>query len=1387
MPATGLQDVKQKIGVDYDDGYQKIANDARELAVANTDAMRTVGDLNRGIREQLQLARDAERSFSLVTDEIRDQARAANELMDKYANMGDAARKVTAEQDKIAQGMLEITKGTDGVVRSGSDFISVTDAMVSKMGLAGKAASDHAIAMKALETETKKMIETTDVMVTSTGSSLDSHLSKITAVSRAIESVHAAAAAARRADDGGGGLGAALGSAIGGGGGSGMAAVFAALGAAPGGGGGRGGGGGAPSFVPWAGGGAAAVRFWGMMAAETAATVVPALAAAGTAALVGVQSVEAMIPRYKAIFSTSEALGSAFNMTTGKFLGGGTALQQAQDRFQGGGYVLAGNLLSIIQGGGGQGFIDMGGQTLGMLARGTSQMAVNFSQGGMGKRLSDMLGGGPEYLRQFGDIGANLGNTLLNVAPNLPGVGQDMLATLSGGTGLLAMLSRDVPGPLIGALLSYEAASRWGPALAGGQGLIGRMLGLRGVGGIGGLIGKAGGFLAERAPLGSALEGLGFGMSGFGGGLAALGGPELGAAGLMAYGLGKLVTYKSPAQQQVAAMQAGIDQAGFSEAWKPLAQAVTKAVGLAAQPALYAGVGTPVVDGRHLPGGRVAAGIQAAAARSPQGVMAAAALDFANQTGELANAAPELKSALFKAGLKSISLADAFQIGQNALLDMSHAFGKDGKLTAAAQQMVTAYARVIAPMTQSSGAFGAAVGAQTIMSQGAMQNLAKVNSAMDAYQQIIAGGPTGASALAAGAGAAPAHAIAAALTGFTSPANAAAWQAFASTSPSKPGFITQMQQFGDQMRTYLTLGTADLGQTKGFSAFELQRILPQARQSSAALAMLMQQGAAAGVTGYYDTSKSQAQNYKDVAAALHSAAFSSSQFNKNMNAVTIATANIPAVAKTFADMAGTTAQADRLAHASKDIKAIREAAVGGGGPFGGGTFGVDPKINMAAVKDLVSQLRAAGVQGGAAMKASLDAILSRAGIGKALRVKIEAQVTGLGPAEKLKALIASIHGKNVTVNASANAAAVDALKNAIAGVHGKSVTITVTTINRMITQAVGAGIIHTAGGVLGATMVGGPAGMRLTGHASGGLIPGSGSGDTYPAMLTPGEAVVPKNLVPLIAPFLAAHKVPGFGGVPGTSGAHFALGGMVPVNNIFPRIPDPIREVISGHLGKAFVFKLMDEITKALNAASARHIATALMHKIAQELQYAKSVSASMKSGLNIGGMNVDPASGAGSVADQMQSYLTSMKAFSKDISALSHGHLNKDILKQIIAAGPVQGDALAQSILNPGGTSVKSGIGQVNQLFAQIGKMSNIIGAQAGAAVFGGTLAPNLKSGTFVNNNVSISISGQGGNSLGGLTDKQINQLVAMIQKKLLQQAQRNRGTGIKLKSRNA
>lgn len=59
-------------------------------------------------------------------------------------------------------------------------------------------------------------------------------------------------------------------------------------------------------------------------------------------------------------------------------------------------------------------------------------------------------------------------------------------------------------------------------------------------------------------------------------------------------------------------------------------------------------------------------------------------------------------------------------------------------------------------------------------------------------------------------------------------------------------------------------------------------------------------------------------------------------------------------------------------------------------------------------------------------------------------------------------------------------------------------------------------------------MLGQKAGGFLEFHNAGTLVKGMGQGDSVPAMLTPGETVVPKHLTHKVAPLMKAHNVPGF-------------------------------------------------------------------------------------------------------------------------------------------------------------------------------------------------------------------------------------------------------------------
>ena len=363
---------------------------------------------------------------------------------------------------------------------------------------------------------------------------------------------------------------AALGALLGGGG--------SVVGGASGGGGGGGGlltaGGYADKITGTVGRVLPAIHYITMAVAELAATVVPAAVALGSAGFVGLQGGQQMYTRISAINDVMQSLGGAYGGTTGSFLGLQPKLQQLQNYAQGGTYEIAGAGINLVKSGVGSAFGQQGVQTIAMIDRGIADMQNNLAARGGGQQLGALFGGGTGYLRQFGDIGSNLGNIILGMAPHLPGVGEDWLAGLEGVTGGVAggigLLNKTHLGNVLGGGMAAEAGWRLGTPLLGLAG--------KGLGGLGGL--------AARLGMGSVAEGTGVAgaLGGAGDVLGALTGPEVAGLALSAFLGSKLISsMPTPAQRQVSALQSRVDTSGFTAAWQPLGSAITETTGLAAQ------------------------------------------------------------------------------------------------------------------------------------------------------------------------------------------------------------------------------------------------------------------------------------------------------------------------------------------------------------------------------------------------------------------------------------------------------------------------------------------------------------------------------------------------------------------------------------------------------------------------------------------------------------------------------------------------------------------------------------------------------------------------------------------------------------------------------------
>ena len=213
-------------------------------------------------------------------------------------------------------------------------------------------------------------------------------------------------------------------------------------------------------------------------------------------------------------------------------------------------------------------------------------------------------------------------------------------------------------------------------------------------------------------------------------------------------------------------------------------------------------------------------------------------------------------------------------------------------------------------------------------------------------------------------------------------------------------------------------------------------------------------------------------------------------------------------------------------------------------------------------------------------------------------------------------------------------------------------------------------------------------------------------------MLEPGELVVPKHMVWVLRPFLSG-KIPGFAG-----------GGWVPFATYEANLPaynaykaqmvahqkrdDSFDQGYAGiqsavKTGTTAAIKstascgdFLTSVSGAIandTSAGGQKIATSLINKIGTAMTYAKSVSASAISGLNLANMTVGIDGGGGlaappgapgynaaawnnavanyannaaptpSVQDNMKTYLSTVQSFTKDLHTATTQGLNKSLL----------------------------------------------------------------------------------------------------------------------------
>jgi hypothetical protein len=858
--------------------------------------------------------------------------------------------------------------------------------------------------------------------------------------------------------------------------------------------------------------------------------------------------------------------------------------------------------------------------------------------------------------------------------------------------------------------------------------------------------------------------------------------------------------------------------------------------------------------------------------------------------------------------------------------------GPGGKISATGLQMMKQFMTTYAPMTGTGpGAILGAASAQDIMSFSGMKSLQAVNQAADSVSQIMTGGAAGTAALVqllggtpitakkegiqVAAAAAPAtKAFAKALSSPFTQSGAAAWAAFA----GQGGQLPAEEQNLDQLRTAITLGALTSGQSQQLAAYQLMQMLPEARNSPAALANLMSMGAQAGIPGMnYFTGSSQsganlAKQYAAAAAAISKSAGTRNQATSLTNAEAVKLSNLPALAASLiTSQTGASAlDTAEVTQAGTQALAIQQA-VAAGKPLGGNLSGL--VATLMAGQGTKYQPGAIG--------ASLTSILGQEGIGGSKlsglvqqgKVIYKSEYDKTNPPPAKGVVNFDNHLKPIPAQQGKGTINFDNFLKPVPPQTAAGTVIYKNVLTRPSVPTLSGTIVYHAiisgpGNIAGAGQLGSLGGHTGSGMQHGFKVPGFGGGDTFPAMLEPGELVVPKDMVAGGAVDHLQGKIPGFqsggfigvpdfpglgvgfrvameqvaqellgdmqqalssiGGSPGgrfggmqpmggggsgggpvprgtagspvvvhvasvapavaaSSGGGFA-GAPLPASKAAQKIFDAFEKTFKDMPGpwNQVASQILNGLIAGIKNAPKESAAAAqaLVNKVKTEIAFGQSVTNAAVSGLNFGGMqvaqptmtssgqpyqyyidqqNIAAGGQPGSVQEQMGSYLQAMQSFQGDMGKLAKGGLQKRLLSQLYAAGPIQGDAEAQSILGGQG-----GIKAANQLYNQINSLATKLGVSAIGNVYGqphpALQGKDVKVGVTANaapvhalqsainglhgKTVVIKVQVETGSGSGGsgggvdLSAAQIKGITSKVQAALLQQAKRNRRTGITL-----
>ena len=853
---------------------------------------------------------------------------------------------------------------------------------------------------------------------------------------------------------------------------------------------------------------------WIMMGSiEAIATILPALIALGAGMAAGAEGATWIADKMEGVYTATEATSQMLGQTAGNALGLKSVLQQAQTAADPGVYELLGGALEGAR----TQFFNFGAEgvsVIHMLDTFIAKIDVELA-GAVGGQLHQLLGSGVSDLQAWGSVLGNIGHMILNLASAMPGLAEVLVHALAAFTGLLNTISNLSP-QLITFAMGLEETWRWGGKVASLVGVL-----ASGLGSLAGKVGEAAGSLALMGDT-SKLTGIRAGLLGVeDGGAAAAGGLES-VAGVLAgpwgwaiagaaLGLGliidKMYTAQSAAQQWASSMETAIGKAApaqgltdiltdlpkLQQAYQGVAQAAAAGTGpLAAAAGRYGNIADKTE--------------QAAAAsktyQSASATMISQAVDLLTMNTRIGGTWYSLNTAMGLAGAAGLTVGQMFQkngqltaVAAQQILDLVDGYKEmdqtgttlSNDINAINEQALIQQTRVQALnqawdgfITQMTGVTSATATLYTDLSTIGNVTLSGATSKISAFMKQTTDGASGTTLSVKG--------VAEALKTFNS-ASAQVWSNWDSS-------LNQAEQSADSFRTAAAAGGLTNAQYTESIKGIVAQMLPYASQSQTATNMLeaIAQQAGGPASGSFQTLSKWVGNTTTATSNLNKITQTATQYMSNLGNVA---ANLASTMNAAVDQAVTNGAVNikGITTASQNFTTSVQKA---GGQLTATTTG--------PLKGFVTQLYIAG-QPLATTKSVIDQILTR---------------MGDSPSE-----IAKFNKAITTFYSQAEAAAkaaesqIATLQQEIDGLHGKTITITsqyVTSGNMLpgVTTGVPAGVAGPGVSVPG-----------LARAASGMLVPGHGSGDTVPAMLTPGEAVVPKHLVSAIAPFLGATRVPG--------------------------------------------------------------------------------------------------------------------------------------------------------------------------------------------------------------------------------------------------------------------